>query len=183
MPDADRPKIIIDDDWKAQAQAEKAKLAEQEKARTPSPAPASPAGAPAGSPIGAPGRTAPAPTGAGQPAAEPSEELGFTDLVQVLASQALMYMGAIPDPQSGKAFISPPMAKAHIDLLGVVEDKTKGNLTAEETQLLQGILHELRMQFVELGKAINQAIKEGRLSPQQAGEAGLGFTPAPGARG
>ncbi|MCC7387518.1 MAG: DUF1844 domain-containing protein [Phycisphaerales bacterium] len=179
MPDADRPKIIIDDDWKAQAQAEKAKLAEQEKARTPTPA----SGFPAGAPTGAPGRTAPAPTGPGPPAAEPGDELGFTDLVQVLASQALMYMGAIPDPQSGKAFISPPMAKAHIDLLGVVEDKTKGNLTAEETQLLQGILHELRMQFVELGKAINQAIKEGRISPQQAGEAGLGFTPPPGPLG
>lgn len=158
MSEADRPKIIIDDDWKAQAQAEKAKLAEQEKAKAPA---ATPAGTP------------------GQPAPGKTEELGFTDLVQVLASQALMYMGAIPDPQSGKAYISPPMAKAHIDLLGVVEDKTKGNLTDEETQLLQGILYELRMQFVELGKAIDQAIKEGKISPQQMGEAGLNLTPPP----
>lgn len=163
MPEADRPKIIIDDDWKAQAQAEKAKLSEQEKAKQqPQPA-AAPAGA------------APGP---GQP-----DQIGFTDLVQVLASQALMYMGAIPDPQSGQAVVSPPMAKAHIDLLGVLQEKTKGNLDDEETKLLDGVLYELRMQFVELSKAISQAIKEGRLTPQQAGEAGFAATPPPADNG
>ncbi len=164
MSEADRPKIIIDDDWKAQAQAEKAKLSEQEKAKTPTP----PAAAPAGSP------------GAGAAAASPGDQIGFTDLVQVLASQALMYMGAVPDPQTGKAVVSPPMAKAHIDLLGVVEEKTKGNLNTEETSLIQGILYELRMQFVELGKMIEQAIAEGRISPQQAGEMGMGMPPPSG---
>jgi len=108
------------------------------------------------------------------------DQIGFTDLVQVLASQALMYMGAVPDPQTGKAVLSPPMAKAHIDLLGVVEEKTKGNLTEEETALLQGILYELRMQFVELGKMVEQAIREGRISAQQAGEMGMGMPPASG---
>ena len=158
MSEAEKPKIIIDDDWKAQAQAEKAKLAEQEKAKA--------AAAPAGE-------------GAGMPGGQPGDQIGFQDLVQVLASQALMYMGAMPDPQTGKAVVSPPMAKAHIDLLGVVEEKTKGNLTEEETKLVQGILYELRMQFVELGKAIDQAIKEGKISPQQAGEMGMGAAPPP----
>lgn len=161
MSEADRPKLIIDDDWKAQAQAEKAKLSEKEKARQPAPSAQTGPGAPAGTP-GAPG-----------------DQIGFTDLVQVLASQALMYMGAVPDPQTGKAVVSPPMAKAHIDLLGVVEEKTKGNLTEDETSMVQGILYELRMQYVELGKAIEQAIKEGKLSPQQAGEMGMGAAPTP----
>jgi hypothetical protein len=161
MSEADPPKIIIDDDWKAQAQAEKAKLVEQEQANA-----AGPAGDPAaGAPAGTPGA--------------PSEQIGFNDLVQVLASQALMYMGAVPDPQTGKAVVSPPMAKAHIDLLGIVEEKTKGNLDEEETKLLEGILYELRMQFVELGKAIDQAIQEGKLSPQQAGEMGMPSTQPP----
>lgn len=164
MSEADRPKIIIDDDWKAQAQAEKAKLSVQEKAKATPP----PAGEPAGSP------------GTGAAAASPGDRIGFTDLVQVLASQALMYMGAVPDPQTGKAVVSPPMAKAHIDLLGVVEEKTKGNLNAEETSLIQGILYELRMQFVELGKMIEQAITEGKISPQQAGEMGMGMPPPSG---
>ncbi|HZW10636.1 MAG TPA: DUF1844 domain-containing protein [Phycisphaerales bacterium] len=165
MSEADRPKIIIDDDWKAQAQAEKAKLAEQERAKqTATVRPA------AG---GAPGPAAP-----GAPAE--SDEIGFQDLVQVLASQALLYMGAFPDPQSGRAVVSPPVARAHIDLLGVLEEKTRGNLTDEEKKLLEGVLHELRMQFVELGKAIDQAIKEGRISPAQAASMNSPGTP-PGA--
>jgi hypothetical protein len=161
MSEADRPKIIIDDDWKAQAQAEKAKLAGQEKAK--------PATPPAASPLPA-----------GAPAAESeSDEIGFNDLVQMLASQALLYMGAVPDPQTGRAVVSPPMARAHIDLLGVLEQKTKGNLSQEEATLLQGVLYELRMQFVELGRAIEQAIKEGRISPAQAASMGGGAAPPP----
>jgi hypothetical protein len=170
MSEADRPKIIIDDDWKAQAQAEKAKLSEQEKAKQAAPARPTPAGAP--SPAGIPGGPA------------ESDEIGFPDLVQVLASQAMLYMGAFPDPQSGRAVVSPPVARAHIDLLGVLEEKTKGNLTDEEQKLLEGVLYELRMQFVELGKAIDQAIKEGRISPAQAASMASpggapGQTPAP----
>lgn len=153
MSEADQPKIIIDDDWKAQAQAEKAKLTEQEQAKQAAPAAGE---APAGGPEAAQGGP-----------------IGFTDLVQVLASQALMYMGAVPDPQTGKAMVSPPMAKAHIDMLGVIEDKTKGNLSDEESKLLTGILYELRMQYVELGKAIDQAVKEGKISAAQAGEMGM----------
>lgn len=162
MSEADQPKIIIDDDWKAQAQAEKADLAEKEQTKQAE----SPAGAAGEAPAGGSGAAHEGP-------------IGFTDLVQVLASQALMYMGAVPDPATGKAMVSPPMAKAHIDMLGVVEDKTKGNLTDEESKLLTGILYELRMQFVELGKAIDQAIKEGKISPAQAGELGVGATPPP----
>lgn len=163
MSEADQPKIIIDDDWKAQAQAEKAKLTEQEQAKQATPAPGTAGEAPA----------------AGGPDATQGGPIGFTDLVQVLASQALMYMGAVPDPQTGKAMVSPPMAKAHIDMLGVIEDKTKGNLSDEESKLLTGILYELRMQYVELGKAIDQAIKEGKISAAQAGEMGMGAPPPP----
>lgn len=167
MSEAERPKIIIDDDWKAQAQAEKAKLAEQEKSRQSAPA--------------TPGQAAPKPP-AGSPAQPPAgEEIGFQDLVQMLASQALLYMGAIPDPESGRAVVSPPMARAHIDLLGVLESKTKGNLTEEEAHVLQGVLYELRMQFVELGRAIEQAIKEGKISPAQASQMGAGAEFSPGA--
>lgn len=144
MPEGDQPKIIIDDDWKAQAQAEKQKLSEQEKAKQPK-----------------------ADTGeTGLP-----DKLEFTDLVQMLATQALVYMGA-PDPQTGRAVVSPPMAQLHIDLLGVLDEKTKGNLTEEESTLLTQLLHELRLQFVELGKAIDQAVKEGKIAPPGSGGGG-----------
>lgn len=156
MSEGQQPKIIIDDDWKAQAQAEKAKLAEKEKSRQ-----ASDPGKP-----GEAGEAGP---------------IGFTDLVQMLASQALTYMGAVADPQTGRAVVSPPMAQAHIDLLGVIEEKTKGNLTDEERKLLTGILHELRMQFVELKKAIDQAVAEGRITVGPDGQMrATGQAPAPG---
>lgn len=168
MSEGQQPKLIIDDDWKAQAQAEKAKLAEQERAKS--------AAAAEGAPGGRPGE-------APQP-----DKIGFNDLVQMLASQALMYMGAVADPQTGRAVVSPPMAQVHIELLNVLEEKTKGNLTDEEHKLLSGIAHELRMQFVELGKAIDQAVKEGKIAIGPDGEmratgpqaGGPGMPPAPG---
>lgn len=147
MADSDQPKIIIDDDWKAQAQAEKAKLAQQEKQKEAQ-------------------KTQTGSAGSGLP-----DKVGFTDLVQVMASQALMYMGA-PDPQTGKSIISLPMAKIHIDLLGVIEEKTKGNLSDEEAKMLRDILRELRFQFVEFSKAVEQAIKEGKIKPMSPDELG-----------
>jgi len=84
-----------------------------------------------------------------------------------------MYMGA-PDPQTGKSIISLPMAKIHIDLLGVIEEKTKGNLSDEEAKMLGDILRELRFQFVEFSKAVDQAIKEGKIKPMSPEELGKG---------
>ena len=153
MAEDQQPKIIIDDDWKAQAQAEKAKLAEKEQAKAAAP------------PAGTSGEAPAAGAAPGQ-----QEKIGISDLVQMLASQALMYMGAVADPQTGKAVVSPPMAQAHIELLGVLEEKTNGNLTDDESKMLSGITHELRMQFVELTKAIEQAVKEGKITMGPDGE-------------
>lgn len=136
MGDGDQPKIIVDDDWKSQAQAEKEKLAEQSKAEES-------AGPEGGLP----------------------ENIGFTDLVRMFATQALMYMGAFPDPQTGKATLALDVAKMNIDLLGILEEKTKGNLDDEEKELLEGSARELRGQFVEISKMLQQAQAEGRIGP------------------
>ncbi|MBL4810334.1 MAG: DUF1844 domain-containing protein [Phycisphaerales bacterium] len=137
MTDSDQPKIIIDDDWKSSAQAEKAKLVaqEQEKAEK-----AAESGAIPGLP----------------------EKLGFKELVSMLATQALMYMGAFPD-QSGKAMVSLDVARLNIDLLTVVEEKTKGNLTDEESTMITQTIAELQNQFVEVSKAVAQAAQDGTL--------------------
>lgn len=139
MTDSDQPKIIVDDDWKSSAQAEKAKLAaqEQEKAEK-----------------------------AAQESGLP-EKLGFKELISMLATQALMYMGAFPD-QSGRAMVSLDVARLNIDLLSVVEEKTKGNLTEEESQMVTQTIAELQHQFVEVSKAVAQAAQEGTL--EQAGQ-------------
>lgn len=73
----------------------------------------------------------------------------FSLLVHSLSLQALAALGQWPDP-SGKAV--PPRldrAKHTIDLLGILEEKTRGNLTSEEASLLERLLHELRLAYVE----------------------------------
>lgn len=159
MADQDGPKIIIDDDWKREAQAEKARLAEQEKAKA---AKATP----------------------GQGGGEgPDGPVGFEDLVKTFASQAMMYLGYIPDPQSGRAVVAPEYARLYIDFLGVLEEKTKGNLTEEEDELLRSMVTELRMAYVEVGKAVAKAVQEGKIKPMSgggiAGSAGSVMPPPP----
>lgn len=145
----DAPKIIVDDDWKSQAQAEKAKLAaEDAKSKAQGPPGAGPGGIP--------------------------EKLGFDDLIKMLATQALMYLGAFPDPQTGKAMIALDMAKLHIDMLTVIQDKTKGNLSEDEKSMLDSTAHELRLQFSEIVKAIEKAQAEGTLDASGGGVLDLG---------
>lgn len=153
----DAPKIIVDSDWKAQAQAEKERLAAKEAAAKP-----------AAKPAAAPGQADAPSHGAAAESAEGEITL-FEELLRMLASQALLYMGAFPDPSTGQAILSPEMAKLHIDMLGMLEEKTKGNLTETESQVIRSYLHELRMQYVEISRAVAKAIQEGRLKPQTPG--------------
>lgn len=151
MADSETPKIIVDDDWKSQARAEKEKLAAadaQAKAQGEAP-------------------------GAGQI----PEKLGFEDLVRLLATQALMYLGAFPDPQTGQAMLAPDLAKLHIDMLGVIQEKTKGNLSDDEKSILDGTVHELRLQFSEIVKALQKAAAEGKLDNLGEGPGGAGGVP------
>lgn len=170
---ADEPKLIIDTDWKAQAQAEKERLAEKSK---PSPAPkqAGPMGAVAGNPAAAPGADEGEFNEDGVPTGPPGE-IKFQDLVGLIASQAMQYMGFFPDPQSGQAVVSIEYAKLHIDMLGVLETKTKGNLSEQEQKYLNKVLGQLRMEFVEISKAVMKAMQEGRV--RQVGPGGVAAPP------
>lgn len=152
----EQPKIIVDSDWKAQAQAEKERLAAKEASAKPQP---TAAGAP----------------GAEGPEGEPTL---FEELLRMLATQALLYMGAFPDPSTGQAVLSPEMAKLHIDMLGELEAKTKGNLGDQESKTLTSYLYELRMQYVEVSREIARLIKEGKIRPNGAG--GMGPAAGPG---
>ncbi|MBU6283185.1 DUF1844 domain-containing protein, partial [bacterium] len=66
---------------------------------------------------------------------------------------ALMHLGEIPDPESGEAQRDRPSARSLIDLLALLRDKTQGNLDAEEARLLDRILYDLRMRFVEIARS------------------------------
>ena len=140
MSDQDPSPILhVDDDWKAQAQAEKAKLAEKEKAAKEQAAVAASGSADTSTPAqGAPGQIPPA---------------DFTTLVSSIATQALFSMGAMPDPQTGQRYTNLDIARHHIDSLSVVEEKTKGNLSDEESKMLSSTLYELRQSYVQIANA------------------------------
>lgn len=72
----------------------------------------------------------------------------FSGLLLSLASGALLHLGA-PTPDGKTSPVDLPHAKEMIDLLGVLEEKTKGNLTSDESALLENILYTLRLRYVE----------------------------------
>jgi hypothetical protein len=114
-------KIIVDENWKEEAQREKEELARQiereRRART-----------------------------------QPPEPASFALLATTLAVQAQAALGDLPRPDGTRPPPDLPAARFHIDMLEVLEAKTKGNLTPEEDQLLKALLFDLRMRFVEKAK-------------------------------
>jgi len=139
----DGPKLHIDSDWKAEAQKEKEKLAAQAKAK------AEEAAKQAGA-----GGGAAASGGGGERGELPPAT--FDTLLSTMATQALFAMGAIPDPRTGQPTLQLDLAKHHIDMLTVIEEKTKGNLSEDEEKQLATTLYELRSRFVQAANAARQ---------------------------
>ncbi len=73
----------------------------------------------------------------------------FTDMVNMLAMQAAIALGGYQGPGGENIPANPAAAKHHIDLLDVLDEKTKGNLSKEEQRVLDTVLYELRMQYVQ----------------------------------
>jgi hypothetical protein len=78
--------------------------------------------------------------------------IDFATFIVSLSHSALLHMGDAPHPETNKVETSLPMARQTIDLLGLLEEKTKGNLTGAEERLLTQVLFDLRMRFVEAQK-------------------------------
>jgi hypothetical protein len=74
----------------------------------------------------------------------------FASLILSLNTSALYHMGELPHPETGQRLIDRELAKHSIDTLILLEDKTKGNLDTNETELLSRILYEIKMHFVKL---------------------------------
>jgi hypothetical protein len=126
QPQPAEKKIIIDEGWKAQVQAEKEK-AEKER-----------------------------PGSSDQSAAtRQRRELppaSITFLFTTLATQALIALGALPNPLNSETERDLDQAKLFIDTLGVLDEKTRGNLTPDEKRHLEALLFDLRMNFVAAGQ-------------------------------
>ncbi len=78
----------------------------------------------------------------------PADAAEFSTFVITLSTSAMLYLGEIPDPDGRKVEVNLPMAKHSIDLLVMLREKTKGNLTAEEQKLLDNLLYDLRIKYV-----------------------------------
>lgn len=125
--------LQIDDDWKKQAQEEKRRLAEQAKAREEAAAAAAPATGRSG----------------GERRSRELPPADFTSLVQTMLTQAGYYLGEYAG-QDGEPMVDLDGAKFQIDLLEVLEDKAKGNLSQSEQSMLDAALYELRSRYVSI---------------------------------
>ena len=129
---ADEKKIIIDEDWKAQVRAEK------EAASKSRPAESTADEAAVNAPAGA--------------AATPDVEMPSASLellLTMLATEALVALGQAPHPATGQVHVQRNQAKYLIDMIEVLREKTKNNLTPGEQQLIEALLHQLRMAYVQ----------------------------------
>ena len=79
-------------------------------------------------------------------------EINFSTFVISLSTQALMHLGEIANPLTGKVEPDQPVAKQMIDIIGMLREKTRGNLNSGEDRLIEDILFDLRMKYVEAVK-------------------------------
>ncbi len=79
-------------------------------------------------------------------------EINFAAFLMSLSTEALVHLGEMADPAGGQAHRDLPMAQQLIDILGMLRDKTRGNLDQDEQSLLDAILFDLRMKYVELAR-------------------------------
>ena len=119
------PKIFVDEDWKSQVEAER--------------------------------EAASHPTSEAPKAAQPEEERALPPpslslLANSLYLQASISLGFIPNPLSGKAEVNLAHAKHTIDTLAVLQQKTEGNRTPEESEIFEEMLHQLRMAYLSVEK-------------------------------
>jgi Domain of unknown function (DUF1844) len=83
--------------------------------------------------------------------------IDFATFVLSLSHSAFMHLGEAPHPETNSVEKNIPLARQTIDLLGVLEEKTKGNLTGDEERLLHQVLYDLRMRFVESGRKMGES--------------------------
>ena len=122
-----KKKIIVDEDWKSQVDAERAELEEQ--------------------------RVSKSTTDASQAESPQMPPASFEMLLTTLATEAMVALGQIPHPMNEKRTVNIEQAKYFVDTLAMIQEKTKGNLSTEEQTVLDGLLHQLQMAFINAKNA------------------------------
>lgn len=80
-------------------------------------------------------------------------KIDFSTFILSMSSSVFLHFGDIPNPETGAKGKNLPVAKQTIDIISMLQEKTKGNLSDDENKLLENILYELRMRYMELVKA------------------------------
>ncbi|HKW87598.1 MAG TPA: DUF1844 domain-containing protein [Candidatus Acidoferrales bacterium] len=101
----------------------------------------------------------PSPSAESKPA--PETDKNFNLLIDLLARNAAALMGGVPDPGTGQTYMDLEGAHEMIDMLDTLRDKTRGNLSAEEENLLGDVLGSLKLSYMQISKAAAKAMREG----------------------
>jgi hypothetical protein len=90
----------------------------------------------------------------------------FIEFIMMQAQNAALFLGQIPNPQTGKGEVNLELAKMFIDQLAMIQEKTRGNLTNEETAVLRNTLSNLQMAFVEVSRQVREGTTESAAAPE-----------------
>ena len=90
----------------------------------------------------------------------------FIEFVMMQAQNAALFLGQIPNPQTGQGEVNLELAKMFIDQLAMIQEKTRGNLTNEETAVLRNTLSNLQMAFVEVSRQVREGTTESAAAPE-----------------
>lgn len=82
-----------------------------------------------------------------------SAGIDFETFVLSLSTSAMLHLGLMPNPDTNKPEPNLPMARQTIDILAMLHAKTQGNLTARESRIIEDLLYDMRMRFLEASKA------------------------------
>jgi hypothetical protein len=142
----EEPKLVVDTDWKEQVAREKEMASQPDGPEDQEAAITSDDSGPSSSkPDLSQGSNTGGDTASEYPPAPPAS---FEILVSMMFTQAMAMLGHMPDPASGETTINKPYAKHYIDTLDMLGEKTKGNLSDDESKILSEALHALRMAYV-----------------------------------
>jgi hypothetical protein len=103
----------------------------------------------------------------------------FIEFVMMQAQNAALFLGQIPNPQTGQGEVNLELAKMFIDQLGMIQEKTRGNLTSEEAAVLKNTLSNLQMAFVEVSQEKRGGKSEPAPQAAPTAETAQSSSPAP----
>lgn len=141
----EEPKLVVDTDWKEQVAREKEMASQPEGPEDQEAAIMSDESVPSADASQGANPSKGSDTASEYPPAPPAS---FEILISMMFTQAMAMLGHMPDPASGETTVNKPYAKHYIDTLDMLGEKTKGNLSDDESKILSEALHALRMAYV-----------------------------------